>query len=170
MSTLGTGGESWAAMQRITISVGDALSAALDDVRRDRGYQTRSEAVRDLVGEGIERWRQERGDAAYCVANLSYMFDRRIRSLAQRLAEMQHAHHDLIAASTALRLDHFHTLESVLLKGETAAVRGFADQVRAQRGVRFGTVNLLMVDTHDSHDHAPAGHAHDGHAHLSPMG
>lgn len=154
-------------MQRITISVSDGLSASLDDIRRDRGYQTRSEAVRDLVRDGIERWREESAQGEFCVANLSYVFDRRIRALAQRLAEMQHAHHDLIAASTAVRLDHFHTMESVMLKGSTAAVRSFADQVRAERGVRSGSVNLLMVDAHDHHEQA--GHVHEGHAHLSPI-
>ncbi|WP_156678488.1 nickel-responsive transcriptional regulator NikR [Sphingomonas profundi] len=154
-------------MQRITISVSDGFSAALDDIRRDRGYQSRSEAVRDLVRDGIERWREEHADAAFCVANLSYVFDRRVRALAQRLAEMQHEHHDLVAASTAVRLDHFHTMESVMLKGATAAVRAFADGVRAERGVRSGSVNLLMVEANDRHDHA-GDHQHHGHAHLSP--
>ncbi|MET0375431.1 MAG: nickel-responsive transcriptional regulator NikR [Rhizorhabdus sp.] len=155
-------------MQRITISIGDALSGALEDIRRERGYQTRSEAIRDLVRDGIERWREERVDAEFCVANLSYVFDRRTRALAQRLAEMQHAHHDLVVACTAVRLDHFHTLESVMLKGKAAAVRLFADTVRAERGVRSGSVNLLMVDSHDHH-HGAGDHAHEGHAHLSPI-
>lgn len=154
-------------MQRITISVDDRLSVALEDIRRERGYQSRSEAVRDLVRDGIERWRGESASGDHCVANLSYVYDRRVRALAQRLAEMQHEHHDLVAASTAVRLDHFHTMESVMLKGATGAVRAFADHVRAERGVRSGSVNLLMVDTHDEHEDA-AGHVHHGHAHLSP--
>jgi CopG family nickel-responsive transcriptional regulator len=155
-------------MQRITISISDGLNEALDDIRRDRGYHTRSEAVRDLVRDGIERWRTEGAEGEYCVANLSYVFDRRVRALAQRLSEMQHAHHDLVAASTAVRLDHFHTMESVMLRGATAAVRTFADQVKAERGVRSGSVNLLMVETHEHHPDA-ADHAHEGHAHLSPL-
>ena len=154
-------------MQRITISVSDGLGTALEDIRLQRGYGSRSEAVRDLVRDGIERWREERADAAFCVANLSYVFDRRIRALAQRLAEMQHAHHDLVAASTAVRLDHFHTMESVMLKGATAAVRIFADAVRAERGVRSGSVNLMIVEANDRHDDA-GQHQHHGHAHLSP--
>ncbi len=154
-------------MQRITISVGDGLGAALEDIRRARSYGSRSEAVRDLVRDGIERWREEQADAACCVANLSYVFDRRIRALAQRLAGMQHEHHDLVAASTAIRLDHYHTMESVMLRGPTAAVRAFADVVRAERGVRSGSVNLLIVEMNDRHEDA-GQHEHRGHAHLSP--
>lgn len=155
-------------MQRITISVSDALGTALDDIRCERGYQTRSEAVRDLVRDGIERWHEENAQAELCVANLSYVFDRRVRSLAQRLADMQHAHHDLVAATITVRLDHFHSMESIILKGTGAAVRAFSDKVRAERGVRSGSVNLLRVESHDEHEEA-AAHRHDGHAHLSPV-
>ena len=157
-------------MQRITISVGDQLSADLDTIRAERGYQTRSEAVRDLVRDGIDRWQQENEIAAICVGNLSYVFDRRIRLLAKRLAEMQHASHDLIVATTAVRLDHFHTMESVLMRGPAAAVRAFADQVRAERGVRSGAINLLRVDAHEHHEHHDGAevHVHAGLAHLSP--
>jgi CopG family nickel-responsive transcriptional regulator len=155
-------------MQRITISLPDTLGEAIDAYRHERGYETRSEAMRDLVREGIERWQQERTEAAVCVANLSYVFDRRVRALPQRLAEMQHARHDLVIASTAVRLDHFHTMETVLLRGETQAVRAFADQLRAERGVRSGSINLLTVQAHDHHEH---GHDHDHHGltHLSPL-
>ena len=154
-------------MQRITISVSDGLGLALEDIRRERGYQSRSEAVRDLVRAGIEHWRSENVDGAICVANLSYVFDRRTRELTQRLAEMQHAHHDLVVTTNAIRLDHFHTMESVFLKGPTASVRAFADGVRSERGVRSGSVNLLLVDPNDEHEHA-SGHVHQDHSHLSP--
>jgi CopG family nickel-responsive transcriptional regulator len=154
-------------MQRITISVGDKLSADLESIRAQRGYQTRSEAVRDLVRDGIDRWQQENEIAEICVGNLSYVFDRRIRLLAKRLAEMQHASHDLIVSSTSVRLDHFYTMDSVLLKGATTAVRAFADQVRAERGVRSGAINLLRVDAHEHHEEVGL-HVHEGQSHLSP--
>ncbi|MFC3442899.1 nickel-responsive transcriptional regulator NikR [Sphingobium rhizovicinum] len=154
-------------MQRITISIDDQLAEMLDQMVADRGYHSRSEAMRDMARDAIERWRQDNSLSDHCVANLSYVVDRRVRSLPQRLADLQHAHHDLVAASTLVRLDHDHSLESVMLKGPTAQVRAFADQVRAERGVRFGTVNLLDVEPGDNHAQADA-HDHHGHAHLSP--
>ena len=156
-------------MQRITISVSEALSAELDQMQQDGGYRTRSETVRDLVRDGIERWREARAEAEFCVANLSYVFDRRVRALPLRLTEMQNEHHDLVVASTAVRLDHYYTMESVMLRGTASALRAFADLVRAERGVRSSTVNVLRVDTHDDHND-DAAHHHTGHAHLSPVG
>lgn len=155
-------------MQRITISLDEALSGELDEMARERRYPSRSEAMRDLVRDGLERWREEQCEGTHCVANLSFIVDRRTRMLSQRLAEMQHAHHDLVASSTVVRLDHYHSLESVILKGTTAAVRAFADKVRAERGIRFGAINLLQVSPTEEHDHAE-DHVHSGHHHLSPV-
>ncbi|RYG83234.1 MAG: nickel-responsive transcriptional regulator NikR [Alphaproteobacteria bacterium] len=155
-------------MQRITISLDETLAATLDQVASDRSYTSRSEAVRDLVREGLDRWREEHAEGGTCVANLSYVVDRRIRSLPLRLAAMQHAHHDLISSSTVVRLDHYHSMESVILRGSTAAVRAFADHVRAERGIRFGAINMLHVAAHDDH-HDEGDHHHRGHRHLSPV-
>lgn len=157
-------------VQRITISVDDDLALTFDALIRDRGYQSRSEAVRDIVRDAIERWREETGSGDHCVANLSYVYDRRVRALAQRLSDMQHSHHDLVAATTLVRLDHHHSFESVILKGPTATVKAFADQVRAERGVRFGNLNLLAVKPGDHHTPISDHHHHLGQPHLSPIG
>lgn len=154
-------------MQRITISVDETLATSLDSMAREKGYASRSEAVRDLVRGGLEQWHGEAHKGEHCVANLSYVVEHRVRALPQRLAEMQHAHHDLVAARTTVVLDHYHSLESVILKGPTQAVRAFADAVRSERGVRFGAVNLLRVQPDDTHNHAD-DHVHHGRKHLSP--
>lgn len=154
-------------MQRITISLEDDLADALDEFLRGRGYQSRSEGVRDLVRESMTRQHDESADQAHSVANLSYIYNHRVRSLASRLSDMQHAHHDLIASTTLVHLDHEYSLESVMLKGPTDLIRMFGDKVRAERGVRSGMLNVVGVIPGDHHDHA-GDHTHTGHAHLSP--
>lgn len=155
-------------MRRVTLSLSEALSADIDALAHERQYRSRSEAVRDLVRDGLEQWRAETREGAYCVASLSYVVDRRVAALARRLIELQHAHHDLVASATVVRLDHYFSIESLILKGPTVAVRAFADRLRAERGVRSGMLNLLGVAPGDSHD-GPHDHSHDGHAHFSPL-
>ena len=154
-------------MQRTTISIDEGLGAAFDDMLKARGYLSRSEGVRDLVRQAVEDWRNARGGGDRCVANFSFVYDQNTRSLANRLSEWRHAHHDLIITSTLVPLDHHHTLESLMLKGDAAAVRTLTDGIKAERGVRFGLLNLIGVeadDAHAGHDH----HDHSGHQHLSP--
>ncbi|EGD60929.1 nickel responsive regulator [Novosphingobium nitrogenifigens DSM 19370] len=154
-------------MQRITISIDEPLADALDAMAEARAYTSRSEAMRDLVRDGLERWRADHVEAAHCVAILSYVFDRRIRSLPQRLADMQHAAHDLVVSTTAVRLDHDNTLETVILRGSAQAVRHFADHVQAERGVRLSSLKMVQVEPGDAHEH-PGDHHHHGHLHLTP--
>lgn len=133
---------------------------------RDRAYTSRSEAVRDLVRELVDGERRSAARDGNCVANLSYVYDHRTRALAQRLLNLQHRHHELVAATTHIILDHDSSLETVLLRGPTAAVDAFADQVIAERGVRFGAVNVISVQANDDHAE-PAPHHHHGQAHAS---
>ena len=155
-------------MQRITISIDDELSRVFDELVNARAYASRSEALRDIVRDTIEKWREENSKSAMCVASLSYVYDRRIRLLPLRLSELQHEHHDIVSSSTIVRLDHYNSMECVMLKGKTTAVRALADTIRAQRGVRFGNMNIVAVEADDEHDHAKAHH-HDNDGHLSPI-
>lgn len=154
-------------MQRVTVSLDESLAHDFDELSQARGYQNRSEAVRDLMRQAVEARRLERHASKFCVANLSYIFNHHERALSERLTEAQHAHHDLVVSSMHVHLDHENCLESVMLKGATDAVRHFADHVRAERGVRFGNLNLVSVDAGDRHT-GGAPHTHKGHGHLSP--
>lgn len=154
-------------MQRITISIEEGLGAAFDAMIEARGYRSRSEGVRDLVRQAVEDWRQTGQVSESCVANLSFVYDQNVRSLASWLSEWRHDHHDLIITSTLVPLDHRNTLESLMLRGGAIEVRALADGIRAERGVHFGTLNLIGVETGDAHQGADHHH-HTGHRHLSP--
>ena len=154
-------------MTRITISLDDPLAEALDSFLNAKGYLSRSEGVRDIVRDTMVRQNDDGGAHKHSVANLSYIYDRRVRRLASRLSEMQHAHHNLIASATSVPLDHSSSLESIMLHGTTVKLREFADSVLAQRGVRSLLLNIIGVEPSDRHEHVHA-HKQTGHAHLSP--
>ena len=155
-------------MQRITVSLDDDLADSLDIFLRARGYSSRSEGVRDLVREAMTRPGEIEARHSHCVANLSYIYNHRVRALASKLADLQHAHHDLIASTTLVHLDHENSLESIMLKGKTEAVLAFSNRIGAERGVQSNMINLVGVDPHDHHVHAH-DHQHGGHEHLSPV-
>ena len=130
-------------MQRLTISVDDDLAASFDALVAARGYTSRSEAMRDLVRRALDDKRVEAGGNAPCIANLSYVFDHHLRDLSQRLTEIEHDHHELVVSTTHVHLDHDTCLESAILRGPIDAVRALANAVQAERGVRFGALNLI---------------------------
>ena len=52
-------------MQRVTVTLDDALAAELDAVVRRRGYQNRSEAMRDLLRSGLQQMEMAPYDNSY---------------------------------------------------------------------------------------------------------
>lgn len=142
-------------MERFTISLDEDLAREFDRLIAERGYRNRSEAVRDMLRGQLEASRQARGDARYCIANLSYVYNHHEHELAERLTEIQHRHHDLTVASLHAHLDHEHCIESVILKGATPDVRAFAEALMAERGVRHGALNLVSAGTASGRGAAP---------------
>jgi CopG family nickel-responsive transcriptional regulator len=154
-------------MERFTISIDEPLAGAFDRWLRERGYANRSEGFRDLLRAELERRRQTGGRSRHCVASLSFVYNHHERDLAGRLAELQHAHHPVVIASTHVHLDHEQCLETVMLRGPTAEVQAFADAVCAQRGVRHGALNLVSVQVTTAEQAHGHGHVH-GHPRSAP--
>ncbi len=154
-------------MERITMAIDEALAKEFDALIAKRGYASRSEAMRDLLRREIEANRVRYEAKSYCVASLSYVYNHHVRDLAERLTGAQHEHHDLVVATMHVHLDHEHCLETVALKGPTAAVRSFAQRIEAERGVRHTQINLITVEPGDKHV-MPGAHQHHGHMHLIP--
>jgi CopG family nickel-responsive transcriptional regulator len=132
-------------MQRLTLSLDDDTAAALDAFMAGRGYSNRSEAVRDLLRASLRDASAQQDPSLPCVAAVSYLYDHHERDLGRRLTEAQHAHHDLAVTTLHVHLEHHQCVEVALLRGPSAEVRGFAEALVRERGVRLGGINLMPV-------------------------
>lgn len=152
-------------MSRVTISLDDKLLDEFDAYIRHKGYENRSEAIRDLLRQRLEGDRLEENRAEHTVACLSYVYNHHQRDLARRLTQTQHAHHDLILSTLHVHLDHENCLEIAVLQGPTAEVRRLAEATIAETGVRHGNLHLVPAEMvrsrhgHDRHD-PPHDHIH----------
>ncbi len=133
-------------MQRVTITVDEDLASQFDHFMERKGYENRSEAIRDLLREKLEQDRIEEESATHCVASLTYVYNHEERELARRLTKAQHDHHDLALSTLHVHLDHENCMETVLLRGGINEVRAFANTVTSQRGVRHGNLHVVPAD------------------------
>ena len=147
-------------MDRFTISLDEKLATAFDALIKERGYTTRSEAVRDILRSHLQVSEQTRNQKGSCVAALSYVYNHQERELSEGLASIQHAHHDLTISTMHAHLDHEECLETVMLNGSVNHVRKFAEDIIAETGVRHGQLNLISVDFGKPHTHGGSTHRH----------
>ena len=152
-------------MQRITITIDDTLVEEMDRLIKARGYQNRSEAVRDLVRAGLVATKSVANRSGECVATLAYVFDRKTRELPKRLANAFQDHHDLPVATMRVALDHDSCMEVSVLRGPTKRVEDFAENVIAERGVRHGRLMIIPAAIETGRHAHGRGEAHP-HEHI----
>ncbi len=144
-------------MQRVTITIDDDLDAELERFMSTRGYENRSEAIRDLARAGLQQVAMEISGPRPCVAALVYVYDHEARELPKRLTRDFHKHHDLAQATLHVHLDEESCMEVTVLKGQGSDVQHFADHIIAERGVRHGHVVYLPADK-KTHSHIGTAH------------
>jgi CopG family transcriptional regulator, nickel-responsive regulator len=155
-------------MQRITITIDDALVDEMDKLIKARGYQNRSEAVRDLVRAGLVAT-SVANHSQECVASLMYVYDRHTRELPKRLAHAFQDHHNLCLTTMRVTLDHDSCMEVSALRGSTAQVEHFAEGVMAERGVRHGRLTVIPAEIEMGRHAHGSGQIH-AHEHIRVWG
>ena len=121
---------------RTGVSLERELLEKFDQTIARRGYQNRSEAIRDLIREHLV---SEEGDQNKVIAGtLTIVYDHHRPNLTERLVEIQHRAHTQVLAATHVHLDHHNCLEVVIMKGRSAELRQIANQILSLRGVKHG--------------------------------
>jgi CopG family nickel-responsive transcriptional regulator len=120
---------------RFTVSLPRSLLRELDQRIIRRGYDSRSEFVRDLIREKLveEQW-SAGGEDVMGVLTISY--DHHQRGLAQRLIDVQHRHHVNVLCTTHVHTDQDHCLEAIVLRGRAADIQQLGIEIAGLRGVR----------------------------------
>lgn len=152
-------------MERFTMSLEDNLAKDFDEFIQQKGYSNRSEAMRDLIRNALEKERLEESSSGHCIATLSYVYNHHESELASRVTSTHHHHHDLSLATMHVHMDHDNCLETVILKGHIGEVQDFANSVQAVRGVRHGNLHMIAVDEEST----PHSHGGKAHTHAKPL-
>jgi CopG family nickel-responsive transcriptional regulator len=129
---------------RFGVSLDSDLLERFDALCDERGYQSRSEAIRDLIRNTLVRqeWENENNEVA---ATLTLVYDHHKSDLAQKMTNAQHDAHHLIITTLHVHLDHHNCLEVLVLKGPGEQVRDFARKLIATRGIMYGKLSLATT-------------------------
>jgi CopG family nickel-responsive transcriptional regulator len=136
-------------LSRIGVSLEEALLQQFDRLIAERGYQTRSEAFRDLIREKLLSKIVKSNKPV--VGTLTIVYDHHIPSLSEKLTEIQHNAGLMILAATHIHLDHNHCLEVIIMKGRGKDLQAVADGMIAMRGVELG--KLVLANSGDNLKH-----------------
>ena len=133
-----------AELERIGVSLDGDLLADFDRLIARRGYQSRSEAIRDLVRRELSPARQADPEAEAVAAGLR-VFDHHATKLAENLIGLQHSHLLHAISSLHVHLDEHDCLEIVVLRGQVREINKVGERIVSMKGVKLGRVNLVAT-------------------------
>ncbi|MGA2679930.1 MAG: nickel-responsive transcriptional regulator NikR [Sedimentisphaerales bacterium] len=131
-----------AGIERVGVSLEKELLGAFDKLIAEKGYQSRSEAIRDLIRQQLND-NQLRNDKAEAVAAVVLVYDHHATAIMERLTELQHSHVLKTISSLHIHLDHHDCLEVIVLRGKVGEINKMGEKLISIKGVKLGRVNLL---------------------------
>ncbi|MBZ5752221.1 MULTISPECIES: nickel-responsive transcriptional regulator NikR [Metabacillus] len=132
-------------LKRFGVSMEGNLLRKFDHLVKQRGYENRSEAVRDLVRDALIQQSWE--DNEQIVAGTILLFyNHHQRNLLEELTNIQHSMHDLVLATTHFHLDHTSCLELIVVKGKVKDIQKFSNSLTSLKGVEYGKFTVAPVE------------------------
>ncbi len=128
---------------RTGVSLEQELLRQFDESIRERGYQNRSEAIRDLIRDHLVS--REANKNKVVAGTLTIVYDHHRPNLTEKLVEVQHHAGSQVLAATHVHLDHHNCLEVVIMKGRSGAIQAVADAILSLQGVKHG--QLVLTST-----------------------
>jgi CopG family transcriptional regulator, nickel-responsive regulator len=130
-------------LSRTGLSIDRELLVKFDAAIAGKGYQNRSEAIRDLIRDHLVS--EQAGKNQVVVGTLTIIYDHHRPNLTEKLVEAQHHAGGKVLAATHVHLDHRNCLEVVIMKGRSGAIRDLANRILSLRGVKHG--QLVVTST-----------------------
>jgi len=128
---------------RTGVSLDQDLLKQFDAAIAKKGYQNRSEAIRDLIRDRLVA--EEINANKVVAGTLTIVYDHHRPNLTEKLVEAQHHAGGKVLAATHVHLDHHNCLEVVIMKGRGGELSDLANKILSLRGVKHG--QLVVTST-----------------------
>jgi CopG family transcriptional regulator, nickel-responsive regulator len=132
---------------RAGVAIDSDLLKRFDRFIRSEGYESRSEAIRDLIRDRLNQLSLKL-DTAFVVGTITLIYNHHSRLLPDKLMELQHEYHELIISTVHSHLDHDMCLEAVVVRGVLKRVQELADRLIGIKGVQHGKLVISSPEAY----------------------
>jgi len=146
---------------RFSVSLEEELFERFERFRTEKNAATRSEAVRQLIHDGLTRhaWADVRRDQDVA-GTLTLVYDHHRQSLRDHMMDLQHNNTDLIVSVLHTHLDHEECLEVLVLRGPAGRLQDLAAELGGLKGIRKSELVMATSEETESNDETSHGHSH----------
>lgn len=132
-------------LTRFGVSVEDELLVSFDKLIGVQGYETRSEALRDLMREALIKAKLENfPESGEAIGSLTLVYDHHAANLQHEMADIQHDSHDVILSVMHLHVNHDDCLEILALRGPIFKITNLSNKLLSLKGIKNGKLFLTL--------------------------
>ncbi len=129
---------------RFGVSIERDLLENYDALISERGYATRSEALRDLIRDALIQQKIELQTGIRALGSLTLIYDHHARNLVQEMGDIQHDFHDNILSMMHLHVSHDDCMEIIALSGVVSEIVELANRLLSLKGIKNGKLFLTL--------------------------
>jgi CopG family transcriptional regulator, nickel-responsive regulator len=131
-------------VSRVSISLPPPLLSELDRMVESRGYESRSQAIGEMVNYQLSEHKRTLGNEVM-VGTITLLYDRLTRDLPKRLADLQYKHITEVISSLHVHLTEDQLMEVILVQGPAEKLQAVANEMLTLRGIITGRLQLLAA-------------------------
>ena len=136
---------------RFGVSIDSDLLESYDHLRAERGYNTRSEALRDLIREALIAEKIDAQSDLRALGSLTLVYDHHARNLAEEMGNLQHNFHQLVLSVMHLHVSHDDCMEVIALSGVVSQIVELANGLLSLKGIKHGKLFLTLPSSNITH-------------------
>jgi CopG family nickel-responsive transcriptional regulator len=129
-------------VNRISISLPDDLQTELDLMVTARGFESRSQAINDMLRQHLAEHKRDKGNEVMA-GTITVLYNNATRGLQKTMADLQYRYLDEVISSLHVHLADNKTMEVILVQGPAQTVQTIANEIIAIRGVITGKLQLM---------------------------
>jgi len=129
---------------RFGVSIDQDLLESFDRLIAERGYATRSEALRDLIRETLIQQKIEMQTETEALGSLTLVYDHHARNLLNEMGELQHDFHQTILSVMHIHVSHDDCMEIIALRGKVAEIVALSNNLLSLKGIKNGKLFLTL--------------------------
>lgn len=118
---------------RMSLSIESPLLDKMEALAQQKGYENRSEFIRDLIRKELAAGEWESG--AEVLGTITMVYNHHQRGISEKLTELQHDCTEHILAATHVHLSHHICAEMIMVRGNGEAIEKFSNSLRKLKGV-----------------------------------
>ncbi|MFC0018381.1 nickel-responsive transcriptional regulator NikR [Roseibacillus persicicus] len=128
-------------VDRISLSLPAGLLERFDMLVDERGFDSRSQAVGELISRELDRYSASQG-RQIMTGTIVLVYGHTNGDLKRRLADIQYDHIAEVIGSLHILLEKEHTMEVVIVQGKANKLRKIANELITCKGVTSGSMTL----------------------------